>query len=66
MTNTTQTMTNGSAREGAMWLDLLDAEPVTRLWEDEAPVDRGESVEWGHEGDEDEDWFWGLSVHNEG
>jgi hypothetical protein len=61
MTSTeAQTMTG---IERAMALDLLDADPITRLTEDEDGIFIPEVDD---EGILDEDFAWGLSVHNNG
>lgn len=65
MTNTMKAMTNGTAREQAMLLDEFEAAGVTRLTEDENPWFTG-GGDWTTDFDEDEDFFWGLSVHNNG
>lgn len=66
--NEAQSMTG---RDRAMALDLLDADPITRLAEDEdgifiPEVDMTPGAPWVEDFDADEDFFWGLSVHNNG
>lgn len=56
--------------DAARLADDFDAEPVTRLTEDENPhftdAEFASEAGWLFDLDADEDFFWGLSVHNNG
>lgn len=67
MTTAAAALSMPTARERAMALDLLDAEPITRLTEDEPDTEALAALDReAEEFDGDDDFFWQRSVMNNG